>query len=1322
MLHPFESPHMKSSLALGVFTLFTATSVFGGDLAFSDPAQLPPPPKHAVGYPSRSPQLDALPGFVKPPPGYGEVAFYWWIGEPLTQERLSWQLDKLSNHHISGLQINYCHDDAPGWPSVPSDPPVFTPEWWSLCKWFSGEAKARGMAISLSDYTLGGPGQGQWTSQTIAEHPEARGQLLENVETRVQGGKSVELDLIGPPPGNPQSKHRVSVVGAMAYRLENGKIVAGSALDLGKQISGKVLKWQAPEGSDWRINATVSSLVPVSIDPMNPISGAGIIQRLFDRFEKNLPGEAGKGLNFFFSDELVFGLRGNLWNAQFAQEFRKRKGYDLLPELPALFTNIGPRTEKVRLDYYDVMTSLTEAGYFKPVFNWHHERGMILGCDHGGRGRDITEFGDYFRTQRWNSGPGNDSPHLGSELIKNKVSSSIAHLYERQRTWNEGYYSSGWGTSTANLVDALYRNMSMGHTLLTLHGLYYTTYGGFWEWAPPCNHFRMPYWDHLKEHQAMSERVSYLLSQGVHRCDVAILYPVAALEAEGKMSGGRSPDTTPGINSVSTAFGIAKYLNEKGIDFDFMDFESLTRAKIESGQLRVAGERYRILVLPAMQALRFETLQKALEFQRAGGIVIAQGALPSASDRAGRDDAQLDAMVKELFGATANAPVPAKPSIVRSKTGGQGVWSAQPGTILEVIDQSFPRDFALVETGDRPGVKAPMFLHRKIGPREVYMVYGAPRGSTCFFRAQGSVELWDQWTGKTRPLHVISASEKGTQVRMPLDANEAQLIVFNPATPAALTVEKTDLDEVTGVSAKNGVVEVRGFAATEGPKRAGSGPRSAVVKLGAKTVTLTGSATVQKPLALEGDWEFELVPTMDNRFGDFRLPPSNTFISAEARFFKYQDETAPNPGWEKPAFNDSSWPKVTQSFGQRFWKLGPLPEKLPAEVEAQLAALKQIDPAQPVKLGGKEYRWQPYDISWRWGKEGDPGHQGWHGLKKNVTDEFLCLGKPGPGHNETKYLKEDEGTQYYLWTSAYASKPTDAVVDAAGLTPAALYLNGASIDKSSTEAKLQPGSNPLLVRYDAPGRGHLVLLDKAAPKQAATLPLAMRWFTQPGVIPLDTRPQDTAPAGWYRFNAAPGLRSMTITTSGKLSAWADGTPLAITEPKPLANGAREYTVRLAKPAEDLVPVALRIEQERGCYGGAAIQEPVKLDCGPGKMPLGDWAKTGALECYSGGAWYRKTVTLAPEQTQGRVMLNLGSVAASAEIRVNGKSAGIRVAPPWAVDISALVKSGENRIEVLVYNTLANHYLTIPTLYRGPTVSGLIGPVTIEPSMPVTLHN
>lgn len=108
---------------------------------------------------------------------------------------------------------------------------------------------------------------------------------------------------------------------------------------------------------------------------------------------------------------------------------------------------------------------------------------------------------------------------------------------------------------------------------------------------------------------------------------------------------------------------------------------------------------------------------------------------------------------------------------------------------------------------------------------------------------------------------------------------------------------------------------------------------------------------------------------------------------------------------------------------------------------------------------------------------------------------------------------------------------------------------------------------------------------------------------------------------------------------------------------------------------------------------------------------------GALECYSGGVWYRKTVTLTPEQTRGRVMLDLGRVCATAKIRINGQSAGVKLAPPWTVDISALVKPGDNAIEILVYNTLANHYATIPTHYRGSPESGLLGPVNIQINAP-----
>jgi hypothetical protein len=53
---------------------------------------------------------------------------------------------------------------------------------------------------------------------------------------------------------------------------------------------------------------------------------------------------------------------------------------------------------------------------------------------------------------------------------------------------------------------------------------------------------------------------------------------------------------------------------------------------------------------------------------------------------------------------------------------------------------------------------------------------------------------------------------------------------------------------------------------------------------------------------------------------------------------------------------------------------------------------------------------------------------------------------------------------------------------------------------------------------------------------------------------------------------------------------------------------------------------------------------------------------------------------------------------------------------WAIalkSITSLVKPGENKVEVMIYNTLANNYTTMTTRYRGSIKSGLIGPVSVK---------
>ena len=57
-----------------------------------------------------------------------------------------------------------------------------------------------------------------------------------------------------------------------------------------------------------------------------------------------------------------------------------------------------------------------------------------------------------------------------------------------------------------------------------------------------------------------------------------------------------------GNEAVAAAFSAGEHLYRQGIDFDFIDFESLARAQVQGKELRVSGESYRVLILPAMAA------------------------------------------------------------------------------------------------------------------------------------------------------------------------------------------------------------------------------------------------------------------------------------------------------------------------------------------------------------------------------------------------------------------------------------------------------------------------------------------------------------------------------------------------------------------------------------------------------------------------------------------------------------------------------------------------------------------------------------------------
>ena len=63
------------------------------------------------------------------------------------------------------------------------------------------------------------------------------------------------------------------------------------------------------------------------------------------------------------------------WTPDFMQQFKKRRGYDLTPFLPALAGDIGPKTLDIRHDWGKTLTELVDENYLTPINEWAKQHG-----------------------------------------------------------------------------------------------------------------------------------------------------------------------------------------------------------------------------------------------------------------------------------------------------------------------------------------------------------------------------------------------------------------------------------------------------------------------------------------------------------------------------------------------------------------------------------------------------------------------------------------------------------------------------------------------------------------------------------------------------------------------------------------------------------------------------------------------------------------------------------------------------------------------------------------------------------------------------------
>ncbi|OXM82291.1 glycosylhydrolase-like jelly roll fold domain-containing protein [Paenibacillus rigui] len=120
----------------------------------------------------------------------------------------------------------------------------------------------------------------------------------------------------------------------------------------------------------------------------------------------------------------------------------------------------------------------------------------------------------------------------------------------------------------------------------------------------------------------------------------------------------------------------------------------------------------------------------------------------------------------------------------------------------------------------------------------------------------------------------------------------------------------------------------------------------------------------------------------------------------------------------------------------------------------------------------------------------------------------------------------------------------------------------------------------------------------------------------------------------------------------------------------------------------------------------------------------EWEKLKVLTNMSGpGCLPRFTGTFRYEtefewnESESQALVDLGEVYETAEVWLNGEPAGVRICPPYHLEIDGLIKKGKNKLVIEVTNTLVKDQRDFLSAFAQQEPSGLIGPVRVK-----SIHN
>lgn len=526
------------------------------------------------------------------------------------------------------------------------------------------------------------------------------------------------------------------------------------------------LKWDVPEGR-WIIMRTGMAPTGVTNGPATPEATGLEIDKMssrhvrthFDAFIgeilRRIPAEDRKTFKVVVQDSYETG--GQNFTDDFMQTFESVYGYSMLPYLPAYYGYVvgdQDRSDRFLWDLRRLIADQVAYQYVGGLRDVSHEHGLTtwLECyGHWGFPGEFLQYGgqsDEIAGEFWSAGS------LGD--IENRAASSCGHIYGKTLIWAESNTSGGPAYSRApvDMKQRTDRFFAEGINASLLH-LYIEQadtlrYPGIN--APFGNEFdaNNTWFSQMDLFTDYLKRCNYMLRQGLNVADVAYLIG----EDAPKMTGEQSPALPAGYQ------------------FDYINAEVIMRdANVSHGRITLPhGTSYRVLVLPPVETMRPELLEKIERMVSDGAILLGQPPRRSPSmQNYPAADAEVERMARSMWGGCFDT----------KGANDYGKGRIYNGCTLEEIfaEIDLEPDFR-VESG------APLlYNHRSMMGAEIYFVSnqsGAAVDATPEFRVDPALapERWSPVDGSITSLLQFEATATGIRMPLHLEPLESCFIVF----------------------------------------------------------------------------------------------------------------------------------------------------------------------------------------------------------------------------------------------------------------------------------------------------------------------------------------------------------------------------------------------------------------------------------------------------------------------------------------------------------------------------------------------------------------